>query len=131
MARVRRASTPELRRDAVALVGRESKTVSEVARATGVKFYFATPHHAWERGANENPNGLIRQYLPKRTSMAHTTQHDCNRIARKLNPRPRKRYDYQAPDERFQAAKRLLRFECEAKRHAQVAGSSYVGSSGS
>lgn len=50
-------------------------------------FYFATPHHAWERGTNENTNGLIRQYLPKRRSMAHLTQQDCERIAAQLNRR--------------------------------------------
>ena len=43
------------------------------------------PHHAWERGTNENTNGLIRQYLPKRESMASLTQYDCNTIARKRN----------------------------------------------
>ncbi len=63
-----------------------------------------TPHHAWERGTNENTNGRLRQYLPKRTSMAHVTQHDCQRIAKKLNTRPRKRYDYDTPEERFHAA---------------------------
>jgi hypothetical protein len=59
--------------------------------------YFATRHHAWERGTNENTNGLVRQYLPKRESMAHLTQHDCNRIATKLNRRPRKRLGYRTP----------------------------------
>ena len=46
---------------------------------------FAAPYHSWERGTSENTNGLIRQYLAKRTSMAHITQHACNRIAHKLN----------------------------------------------
>ncbi len=46
------------------------------------RFFFAAPYHAWERGTNENTNGLVRQYLPKRSSMASLTQHDCNRIAR-------------------------------------------------
>ena len=69
-----------------------------------MKFYFATPHHAWERASNENTNGLIRQYLPKRKSMAHVTQRNCTRIAKKLNTRPRKRYDYETPEERFHAA---------------------------
>ncbi len=84
--------------------GTEFHSYGKIESATGVEFYFATPHHAWERGTNENTNGLIRQYLPKRTSMAHVTQHDCKRIAKKLNTRPRKRLNYQTPEERFHAA---------------------------
>ena len=84
--------------------GTEFHSYKKIEKATSVKFYFATPHHAWERGTNENTNGLIRQYLPKRTSMAHVTQWDCNRIAKKLNTRPRKRYNYETPEERFHAA---------------------------
>ena len=84
--------------------GSEFHSYKNVEKATGVKFYFATPHHSWERGTNENTNGLIRQYLPKRTSMAHVSQRDCNAIARRLNARPRKRYHYQTPEERFHAA---------------------------
>src|SRR5260370_36808028 len=48
---------------------------------------------------NENTNGLLRQYFPKRQSMAHLTQHDCNRIAAKLNRRPRKRLGHLTPEE--------------------------------
>jgi IS30 family transposase len=66
-----------------------------------LKFYFATPHHSWERGTNENTNGLIRQYIPKGVNMAKLTQHDCNVIATKLNTRPRKRLDYKTPHECF------------------------------
>ncbi len=47
----------------------------------------------------ENANGLIRQYLPKRLSMKHLTQHDCNRVAAQLNRRPRKRLGYRTPEE--------------------------------
>jgi len=54
--------------------GTEFHDYKDVEAATGVEFYFATPHHSWERGTNENTNGLIRQYLPKRTSMAELTQ---------------------------------------------------------
>jgi IS30 family transposase len=82
--------------------GTEFHSYQKIERATGLKFYFATPHHAWERATNENTNGLIRQYLPKRESMARINQWDCNRIAKKLNTRPRKRYDYQTPEERLQ-----------------------------
>ena len=49
--------------------GTEFHSYKDVERATEVRFYFATPHHSWERGTNENTNGLIRQYLPKGTSM--------------------------------------------------------------
>jgi IS30 family transposase len=68
-----------------------------------VKFYFATPHHAWERGTNENTNGLIRQYLPKRTSMTHVDQRDCDWVAKQLNERPRKRCGFETPEEKFDA----------------------------
>src|SRR5262245_5131869 len=79
--------------------GTEFHEYAKLERTTGTRFYFATPHHAWERWTNENTNGLIRQYLPKRQSMAHLTQHDCNRIATKLNRRPRKRLNYRTPEE--------------------------------
>ncbi|MGE5803431.1 MAG: IS30 family transposase [Gemmatimonadota bacterium] len=79
--------------------GTEFHEYAKLERATGTRFYFATPHHAWERGTNENTNGLVRQYLPKRQSMAHLTQHDCNRIATKLNHRPRKRLGFRTPEE--------------------------------
>jgi IS30 family transposase len=79
--------------------GTEFHDYAALERATATRFYFATPHHAWERGTNENTNGLLRQYLPKRQSMAHLTQHDCNRIAAKLNRRPRKRLGYRTPEE--------------------------------
>jgi IS30 family transposase len=95
---------PEKFRTITADNGTEFHSYKRVERATGVKFYFATPHHSWERGTNENTNGLIRQYLPKRTSMADITQRTCDAIARNLNPRPRKRYGYQTPEERFDAA---------------------------
>lgn len=79
--------------------GTEFHSYAALERRLPARFYFATPHHAWERGTNENTNGLLRQYLPKRQSMAHLTQHDCNRIARKLNRRPRKRLGFRTPEE--------------------------------
>jgi IS30 family transposase len=79
--------------------GTEFHSHIEIERKTGVRFYFATPYHSWERGTNENTNGLIRQYLPKRTSMAGLTQRDCNAIAQRLNDRPRKRLGYATPTE--------------------------------
>ena len=82
--------------------GTEFHGYKKIERATGSRFYFATPYHSWERGTSENTNGLIRQYLPKRTSMAHITQRDCNRIARQLNRRPRKRLGYLTPEECYE-----------------------------
>jgi IS30 family transposase len=79
--------------------GSEFHGYTDIEAATGVEFYFATPHHSWERGTNENTNGLIRQYLPKRASMAHETQEHCDAIAAQLNSRPRKRLGYKTPEE--------------------------------
>ena len=79
--------------------GTEFHQYAAIERATPARFYFATPHHAWERGTNENTNGLLRQYLPKGQSMAHLSQHDCSRLAAKLNRRPRKRLGYRTPEE--------------------------------
>lgn len=81
--------------------GTEFHGYEQIERATGVKIYFATPYHSWERGTNENTNGLIRQYLPKRTSMKRLTQHQCNVIATALNNRPRKRYGFLTPLDRL------------------------------
>lgn len=79
--------------------GTEFHGYEEIEQQFKVKFYFATPYHSWERGTNENTNGLIRQYLPKGTSMKDLTQQDCDRIANELNTRPRKRHAYKAPAE--------------------------------
>jgi IS30 family transposase len=81
--------------------GTEFHCYRSIEAATGVKFYFATPHHAWERGTSENTNGLIRQYLPKRQSMKSLTQKQCDLIALKLNDRPRKRHHYRTPAQCF------------------------------
>jgi IS30 family transposase len=79
--------------------GTEFHGYREIEERGGVKFYFATPHHSWERGTNENTNGLIRQYLPKGQSMKKLTVEDCEQIAAQLNNRPRKRHDYKTPHE--------------------------------
>ena len=81
--------------------GTEFHGYRQIENATGVKFYFATPYHSWERGTNENTNGLLRQYLPKRRTMLGLTQRECNRIANRLNTRPRKRLAYRTPLERI------------------------------
>ena len=79
--------------------GTEFHGYPDLEAAAGTRFYFATPHHSWERGSNENANGLIRQYLPKRMSMARLSQDRCDSIADRLNTRPRKRYNYRTPEE--------------------------------
>ncbi len=79
--------------------GTEFHGYRDIEDATGANFYFAAPYHSWERGTSENTNGLIRQYLPKRTSMTAITQPACDDIARKLNTRPRKRLAYRTPEE--------------------------------
>jgi IS30 family transposase len=84
--------------------GTEFHSYLLIEQATGVPFYFATPHHSWERGTCENTNGLLRQYLPKRASMAKVTQADLDAIAARLNARPRKRLGYRTPEECYARA---------------------------
>ncbi len=79
--------------------GSEFHNYKELERRFNVKFYFATPYHSWERGTNENTNGLIRQYLPRGICMRKISQLKCDQIAYKLNTRPRKRHDYRTPKE--------------------------------
>lgn len=81
--------------------GTEFHDYRRIEARTQALFYFARPYHSWERGSNENANGLIRQYLPKGVSMAGLSQHQCNAIARKLNTRPRKRLGFRTPLECF------------------------------
>lgn len=79
--------------------GTEFHNYRELESILGTRVYFATPHHAWERGTNENTNGLIRQYLPKGTNLGGITQRQCDRIAEQLNNRPRLRLGFRTPNE--------------------------------
>jgi IS30 family transposase len=81
--------------------GTEFHQYRKIEERHKTKFYFANPYHSWERGSNEHVNGLIRQYLPKTESMAKVTQQQCDRIADKLNSRPRKRFNYKTPEEMY------------------------------
>lgn len=64
-------------------------------------FYFAHPYHSWERGLNENTNGLIRQYISKGSSFADLTPEQIKKIENRINSRPRKLLNYATPDEVF------------------------------
>lgn len=103
MGEVNRALVPVIRRHQIKTLtadnGSEFHDYKRVEKLTGATFYFAKPYHSWERGTNENTNGLIRQYLPRSRSMAETSQWDCNAIAQKLNSRPRKVLDLCSPNQ--------------------------------
>ena len=81
--------------------GKEFAQHRRIAGDLKCKVYFADPYAPWQRGTNENTNGLLRQYLPKRTSFAELTQEDVDRIADMLNKRPRKCLDWKTPHEVF------------------------------
>jgi len=68
-----------------------------MSKNLGMKIYFSDPPSLWQRGSNENTNGLLRQYLPKGEDLSFYSQAELDKIAWLLNNRPRKRFDFKAP----------------------------------
>jgi len=81
--------------------GKEFAGHETIAKGLGTRFFFAHPYASWERGLNENTNGLIRQYLPKHRNFTTITQAEINQVMNKLNNRPRKCLGIKTPNQVF------------------------------
>ena len=81
--------------------GKELSDHKEFSLATDIKVYFCDPRSPWQRGSNENTNGLLRQYFPKRTDLSVHSQAHLNKVARELNERPRKTLGFRTPAQKF------------------------------
>jgi IS30 family transposase len=79
--------------------GTEFHSYKRLEKRFGITCYFAAPHHPWERGSNENFNGLLRQYLPKGARMDYLGDRKLDKICHRINERPRKRLAYKSPQE--------------------------------
>jgi IS30 family transposase len=95
----------ELRRSLTWDRGKEMADHKSFTVATNVQVYFCDPRSPWQRGSNENTNGLLRQYFPRGTDLSRFSQAHLNKIARRLNQRPRKTLGFESPADRLQAVR--------------------------
>jgi IS30 family transposase len=72
---------------------------AELARRLKIDIWFCDPHAPWQRGSNENTNGLLRQFMPKGTDLSDASQTELNDVARLMNQRPRKTFESKIPEE--------------------------------
>jgi IS30 family transposase len=91
----------QLRRSLTWDQGKEMAEHRRFSVQTGVEVYFCDPRSPWQRGSNENTNGLLRQYFPKGKSLAGVTQAELDEVARKLNDRPRQTLGFRTPAEKL------------------------------
>lgn len=101
----------ELKKTATFDNGSENQRWQELETQTGFKCFFAHPYHFWERGANENTNGLIRDFFPKKTDFTKVSQEELQAVENNLNNRPRKRLNWLTPNEVF--VKELNKFNIQ------------------
>ena len=94
-----RSTPPSLRKTLTLDNGKEFAEHEQLAAEAALKIYFAKPYCSWQRGTNENTNGLIRQFFPKGTDLAHIPKHRFDKVQQLLNDRPRKRLGYRTPNE--------------------------------
>ena len=103
---------PELRNTLTYDRGSEMARHKQLAKALNIDIYFADPHSPWQRGSNENTNGLLRQYLPKATDLSGLSQRQLDDIAWELNTRPRKALGFLMPIEAYQQAVNEIDSKC-------------------